>query len=70
MSVFNLRERTGLTQQAFANKFHLSIKTVQSWEQGIYKPKERIYYLMEYILDLEEELKKYKEMLNETNNSE
>jgi putative transcriptional regulator len=29
-----LRERLGLSQQAFAQRFHLALRTVQEWEQG------------------------------------
>ena len=28
-----LRERLGLSQEAFASRFHLSLRTVQDWEQ-------------------------------------
>lgn len=28
-----LRERLGLSQEAFAERFHLSLRTVQEWEQ-------------------------------------
>lgn len=28
-----LRERLGLSQEAFARRFHLSLRTVQDWEQ-------------------------------------
>lgn len=28
-----LRERLGLSQEAFAERFHLSLRTVQDWEQ-------------------------------------
>jgi putative transcriptional regulator len=29
-----VRERLGLSQEAFAARFHLSLRTVQEWEQG------------------------------------
>jgi putative transcriptional regulator len=28
-----LRERLGLSQEAFAERFHLSLRTIQDWEQ-------------------------------------
>ena len=31
--VRSLRERLGLSQEAFADRFHLSLRTVQEWEQ-------------------------------------
>ena len=33
-----LRERLGMTQAEFAASFHLSIRTVQKWEQGSLRP--------------------------------
>lgn len=29
-----IRERLGLSQEAFADRFHLSVRTVQEWKQG------------------------------------
>ena len=29
-----IRERLGLSQEVFADRFHLSLRTVQEWEQG------------------------------------
>ncbi len=29
-----IRERLGLSQEAFAERFHLSLRTIQEWEQG------------------------------------
>ena len=31
--VRGLRERLGLSQEAFAERFHLSLRTIQDWEQ-------------------------------------
>lgn len=34
MTIKELREQTGLSQSQFAKKYRLSVKQVQSWEQG------------------------------------
>ena len=59
MNMPELRKNLGLSQRAFADKFRLSVKTVQSWEQGIYEPNERTAYLINYIVELENKLKQY-----------
>lgn len=33
-----IREKLGLTQQEFAETFHLSLSTVRDWEQGRFLP--------------------------------
>ena len=30
-----LRQRTGLSQSKFAQKYNISVRTLQQWEQGI-----------------------------------
>lgn len=36
--VASIRKRHGLTQAAFARVLMVSVKTLQSWEQGVRKP--------------------------------
>jgi putative transcriptional regulator len=36
--VKEIRTKTGLSQIEFANKLHISFKTLQNWEQGRRKP--------------------------------
>ncbi|WP_230655933.1 NadS family protein [Psychrobacter sp. I-STPA10] len=36
--VKSIREKTGLTQVEFANKLHISPRTLQNWEQGHRNP--------------------------------
>ena len=38
MTVKELRKRTGLTQSAFAKKYHIPMKTLQNWESDPDKP--------------------------------
>jgi putative transcriptional regulator len=34
MTILDLRKQTRLSQSQFAKKFHIQLKTLQSWEQG------------------------------------
>ena len=54
MTIKELRNRTGLSQSKFANKFHLSVKTLQRWECNQTKTPEHIIFMINFILDLEE----------------
>ena len=47
MTIKELRKLTGLNQEQFALKYHLSIVQVQSWEQGRRKPSKGMLYLLE-----------------------
>lgn len=64
MNIVDLRKRTGLSQSRFAKKFHLSVKAVQSWEQGWRNTPEYVLYMVERILDLEEKEATYEKMEN------
>jgi len=46
-----LREKTGLSQSEFAKKYHISVKTVQNWEQGFRKPPEYAVYLLSQVIE-------------------
>ena len=54
MTVKELREQTGLSQSQFAKKFHIGIKALQSWEQGIRNVPESTLYMMGKILEYED----------------
>lgn len=56
MTVKELRKQTGLSQSQFAKKFHIGIKALQSWEQGIRNVPESTLYMMGKILEYEETL--------------
>ena len=34
VTILELRKQTGLSQSQCANKFHIGLKALQSWEQG------------------------------------
>ena len=55
ISILELRQQTGLSQSQFAKKFHIQLKTLQSWEQGWRNTPECILYMVQRILGLEKE---------------
>ena len=54
-TILALRKQTGLSQSQFAKKFHIQLKTLQSWEQGWRNTSECILYMVQRILELESE---------------
>ena len=42
----NLREKTGLSQSKFAEKYHINISTLRHWEQNVQKVPEYYLYLL------------------------
>ena len=47
MTIKELREKTGLSQSQFATKYKVSIRQIQTWEQGIRNVPESTLYLLE-----------------------
>lgn len=58
MTIKELRARTGMTQQRFADYFKISKRSVESWEGGKRKCPEYLVELIEYKLEKENLLKK------------
>ena len=54
MTILEIREKLGLSQSQFAAKFHLQVKTVQSWEQGWRNTPESYLFLIQRVVELEE----------------
>lgn len=54
-TINELRKQTGMSQSKFANKFHINKRTLQSWEQGYRHAPEYVLYMIETILDMENE---------------
>lgn len=50
MTIKELRNITGLSQQKFANKYHFKLQTVQGWEQGRRETPAYVLYLLERII--------------------
>lgn len=46
-TIKQLRQKTGLSQNKFAEKYNVSVRTLQQWEQGISKPLDSFLYLIE-----------------------
>lgn len=60
MTIKELREKTGLSQNQFAKKYKLSIRQVQSWEQGQRNTPRTILYMLERLINED-----YKEQKND-----
>ena len=58
MSIKSIRKETGLTQQQFAEKYHISVRTLQHWEQGRKTPP--------YVIFLLERLNQYEKTKHKT----
>lgn len=58
MSIIELRKSVGMSQSQFAKKFHIQLKTLQSWEQGYRNTPDHIVFMIQRILELEEELER------------
>lgn len=54
MTILELRTKLRLSQSQFAKKFHLNVRTVQTWEQGTRKTPDYITWLINRIIELEE----------------
>lgn len=52
-TIQELRKQTGLKQTDFAEKFHLSVKTLQRWEQNQTETPEQVLFMISRILELE-----------------
>ena len=50
MDIKELREKTGLNQKDFAEKYKIPLGTLKNWEQGIRKPPAYVYYYLEVII--------------------
>ena len=55
-TIKELREGLGLSQSKFAERFYLSVRTLQNWEQGYRETPEYVIKLIEKIIDLESEV--------------
>lgn len=46
INIKSLRNKTGLSQKEFAEKYKISVRTLQQWEQGISKPLDSLIFLI------------------------
>ena len=58
MTVKEIRQTTGLSQQKFGEKFHIPVANITMWEQNRNKPLSYVVYMIEHILELEKEIEK------------
>ena len=58
MTIKELRTQTGLSQAKFAKKFHLNVRTLQTWEQNTRPTPEYVIYLISSVLQYEREERK------------
>ena len=56
MTILELRQKTRLSQSQFAKRFHLNVRTVQTWEQGTRKTPDYVIWLIARVIELEEML--------------
>ena len=52
-TIKELRENLGLSQSKFAERFYLSVRTLQNWEQGYRETPEYVIKLIEKIIESE-----------------
>ena len=62
-NVKNIREKTGLSQNEFAHMIHISVRTLQNWEQNKRKPSGAAGALLKIIENIPNKAKK---ILNKT----
>ena len=62
MTIKELREKTNLTQKEFAEKYHFTLRQVQTWEQGYRETPECILYLLEQVIERRIEMLGKKQM--------
>jgi putative transcriptional regulator len=56
MTILELRQKAGLSQSKFAKRFHLNVRTVQTWEQGTRKTPDYVIWLITRVIELEEKI--------------
>ena len=54
MTIKQLREQTGMSQQAFGDYLKIPMRTIQNWENGVRGCNEYIIELIEYKLKNED----------------
>ena len=59
MTVKEIRNRTGMSQQVFAEKYGIPKRTIENWESGKTKPADYILNMLERIVMEDEETEIY-----------
>ena len=48
MNMYEIRALTGLSQRAFAERYHIPYRNIENWEQGSRSPSAWILELLEF----------------------
>ena len=51
--IYKIRRRTGLSQNEFAKKYHLTPRSIQSWEQDFRKPSDGVLYMLDRLVAID-----------------
>lgn len=54
MTIQELRHSLGMSQSKFADKFHLSVRTLQRWEQNQNPTPDYVLFMVSRIIELED----------------
>lgn len=49
----SIRSQTGLSQQAFADRYHIPKRTIENWERRINEPPAYVVELLQFRIDNE-----------------
>jgi putative transcriptional regulator len=52
LTIADIRKSTGLTQAAFAKRFHIPLRSIENWEGGQRKPPEYVKLLLAHVCGL------------------
>ena len=63
--IVKLRNQTGLSQSAFAEKFNIPVSTLRDWEQDRRHPPEYVIDMVRQILEFEKKERPMKELERE-----
>ena len=53
----NIRNKTGLSQARFSEKFRIPVRTYEQWEAGSRKPPDYVICMIERLIEIESEEK-------------
>ena len=53
----NIRNKTGLSQATFSEKFRIPVRTYEQWETGSRKPPDYVIWMIERLIEIESEEK-------------
>lgn len=55
LTIYELRQSTGLSQTEFSRKYHIPLSTIQHWEQEVRKCPTYVIELLEFRIRYEKE---------------